>query len=74
MPTSTKNPLDVGSVNLADPIEHAAFMDAWIAVGAAKTHAHLSDLYARGIIDAEGNRIATHTPPDMLDPNSSVEQ
>lgn len=74
MPTSTKNPLDVGNVNLDDPIEHAAFMDAWIAVGVAKTHERLRELYAMGIIDEQGNRIATHTPPDMLDPNSSVEQ
>ena len=32
------------------------------------------DLYVRRIIDEHGNRIATHTPPDMLDPDSSVEQ
>ena len=74
MPTSTENPVESGKIKRDDYENYGDFLDAWIAVGAAKTHAHLRDLYARGIIDAKGNRIATHTPPDMLDPNSSVEQ
>jgi len=74
MPTSTKNPLSLGKVNRDDYKDYGAFLDAWIAVGAAKTHERLRQLHAMGIIDEEGNRIATHTPPNMLDPNSSVEQ
>ena len=74
MATVTKNPLDNNAMNLDDPIEHAAFMDAWIAKGVARTNARLRELYAMGIIDEDGDLIPTHTPPDMLDPNSSVEQ
>ena len=74
MATVTKNPLDINAMNLDDPIEHAAFMDAWIAKGVARTNARLRELYAMGIIDENGDLIPTHTPPDMLYPNSSVEQ
>ena len=74
MSTSTKNPVHSGKVNRDDYEDYNDFLDAWTALGAAETHQHLRDLYARGIIDAKGNLIPTHTPPDMLDPNSSVEQ
>jgi len=70
----TKNPLDYANLNLDDPREHDAFLDAWIAKGSAQTADHLRSLKARGIIDEHGRRTATHTPADMLDPNSSVEQ
>ena len=74
MAAVTKNPLDINTVNFDDSDEHNAFLDAWLAKGVARTDARLRELYAMGIIDEDGNRIATHTPPDMLDPNSSVEQ
>lgn len=74
MATVTKNPLDTSKVNLDDFDNYGDFLNAWMAKGVAATHERLRELYALGIIDIEGNRIATHTPPDMLDPNSSVEQ
>ena len=74
MPAVIKNPLDINTVNFDDSDEHNAFLDAWIAKGVARTNARLRELYAMGIIDEKGDLIPTHTPPDMLDPNSSVEQ
>ena len=74
MPTSTKSPVDSGKINRDDYENYGDFLDAWMAVGIKATHERLRQLHAMGIIDEKGNRIATHTPPDMLDPNSSVEQ
>ncbi len=74
MAAVTKNPLDINTVNFDDSDEHNAFLDAWLAKGIAKTHERLRELHAMGIIDEKGDLIPTHTPPDMLDPNSSVEQ
>jgi hypothetical protein len=70
----TKDPLNVETLNLDDADERMAFYAAWNATGREATGELLRRLRDRGIIDADGNRVATHTPPDMLNPDSTVEQ
>jgi hypothetical protein len=74
MSVPAKNPLDVSTLNLDDPKERLAFYRALNAVGRKKTGAQLRAMRDQGIIDVNGERISANTPPDMLDPTSSVEQ
>jgi hypothetical protein len=74
VPATTKNPLDYANLNLDDSRERHAFYDAWIAKGSARIVSELRRMIELGIIDEQGNLLRTDTPPDMLDPDSSVEQ
>ena len=71
---ATKNPLNYANLNLDDDRERHDFYAALIAKGSARTAQQLREYKDRGIIDEQGNLIPTDTPPDMLDPNTSVEQ
>jgi hypothetical protein len=73
MPT-TKNPLDYANLNLDDAGERQAFYTALMAKGSERTAKQIREFKDLGIIDDDGNLIRTETPPDMLNPDSSVEQ
>lgn len=69
-----KDPLDIDTLNLDDASERTAFYTAWSTAGRQATGERLRRLRDQGIIDADGKRIASHIPPDMLDADSTVEQ
>jgi hypothetical protein len=74
MPVPTTNPLDYAALNLDDKEARAAFYHALNDAGREETGVRLRKMRANGIIGEDGKRISTRTPPDMLDPNASVEQ
>ncbi len=71
---TTKDPLNADTLNLDDAEERMAFYRALNASGRDAVGERLRRLRDRGILDANGIRVATHTPPDMLNPDSTVEQ
>ena len=69
-----KDPLDLETLNLDDASERTAFYRAWSTAGRQATGERLRRLRDQGIVDADGKRISSNVPPDMLDADSTVEQ
>lgn len=69
-----KHLVNVEDYDFHDNEDMTRFEDDWIAASLAESAPLIAEMYRDGLIDAEGRRISTAVPPDMLNPEASVEQ
>ena len=71
MPSTREKEFTSANVNFDDPEEWAEFLKQQVARSSERAQEAFRRLRAQGIIDSNGNRIRTDTPPDMCDESTT---